>query len=142
MKIFEFAVNGPPKGKGRPRFTRKGHAYTPATTREFENRVKDAFIGSGGETFGDAPVMMEITALYPIPKSTTKREREAMEQGVIYPMKHSQGDIDNVQKAILDALNRVAYDDDVQVVAIVARKQYDKAGASGAVHIRISDMSE
>ena len=57
-------------------------------------------------------------------------------------MKHSQGDIDNVQKAILDALNRVAYDDDVQVVAIVARKQYDKAGASGAVHIRISDMSE
>ena len=33
-------VQGTPVGKGRPRFTRDGHAYTPDTTRDFEARIK------------------------------------------------------------------------------------------------------
>lgn len=38
MKI-EFTVPGIPVGKGRPRFTKDGHAHTPGKTREYENKV-------------------------------------------------------------------------------------------------------
>ena len=34
MKEIEFVVYGRPKGKGRPRFTMDGHAYTPQTTKQ------------------------------------------------------------------------------------------------------------
>ena len=39
MKEVEFVVYGRPKGKGRPRFTMDGHAYTPQTTRMYEKEI-------------------------------------------------------------------------------------------------------
>ena len=40
-------VQGTPVGKGRPRFTRDGHAFTPDGTRDFEARIKwKAKVGS------------------------------------------------------------------------------------------------
>ena len=38
--MITFIVYGEPKGKGRPRFTKNGRAYTPVTTQEYENAVK------------------------------------------------------------------------------------------------------
>ena len=38
-----FQVPGEPVGKGRPRFTRQGRAYTPAKTAKYENLVSLAF---------------------------------------------------------------------------------------------------
>lgn len=46
---MNFTIEGLPKGKGRPRFTRSGHTYTPDTTRKYEAlvtaRAKEAMIG-------------------------------------------------------------------------------------------------
>ena len=39
MRI-QFTVPGVPVGKGRPRFTRGGHAYTPEKTAAFEEKVR------------------------------------------------------------------------------------------------------
>ena len=36
MREIKFTIEGEPKGKGRPRFTRGGHAYTPKETVEYE----------------------------------------------------------------------------------------------------------
>lgn len=38
MKI-EFTVPGAPVGKGRPRFMKNGHTYTPQKTRDYEGKV-------------------------------------------------------------------------------------------------------
>ena len=38
MKI-EFTVPGIPVGKGRPRFMKNGHTYTPQKTRDYEDKV-------------------------------------------------------------------------------------------------------
>ena len=38
MKVT-FTVPGIPVGKGRPRFMKNGHTYTPQKTREYENKV-------------------------------------------------------------------------------------------------------
>ena len=40
MTYLEFTVDGEPVGKGRPRFTRNGHAYTTEKTADYEQLVK------------------------------------------------------------------------------------------------------
>ena len=45
-----------------------------------------------------------------------------MLEGAIKPTK--KPDIDNMQKAVLDALNGLAWDDDSQIVKVTAEKEY------------------
>ena len=141
MKEIEFVVYGRPKGKGRPRFTMDGHAYTPQTTRMYEKEIRQAFREAGGTSFGTVPVAVEVVAYYPIPKSARKSDKEAMAAGLVVPM--VKPDIDNVLKAILDGIqgDGGAFHDDVQVVSIRAEKRYDRIGAEGAVVVRIRDVS-
>ena len=141
MKEIEFVVYGRPKGKGRPRFTLDGHAYTPQTTKAYEKEIRQAFREAGGTSFGTVPVAVEVVAYYPIPKSARKSDKEAMEAGLRVPM--VKPDIDNVLKAILDGIqgNDGAFHDDVQVVSIRAEKRYDRIGTEGAVVVRVRDVS-
>ena len=45
-------------------------------------------------------------------------------------------DADNLAKAILDALNGVAYPDDAQIVTLTVRKRY---GEADMVHVLIEE---
>ena len=36
MSPIVIEIAGEPRGKGRPRFARSGHTYTPAATRAYE----------------------------------------------------------------------------------------------------------
>ena len=75
------------------------------------------------QTFFDGePVEMYITAHFPIPKSTTKKDRERIRNKELFPIK--KPDSDNIAKVICDALNGVAYHDDTQVVKLEVRKAY------------------
>lgn len=47
-----------------------------------------------------------------------------MLNGELMPAK--KPDIDNIAKAVLDALNSVAYRDDIQIVELQIRKQYSE----------------
>lgn len=119
-----FEVPGEPRGKGRPRFSRDGHAYTDSETKAYEEKIvtyyRKAF---GGFRWPDTSfVAVAITAVYPIPKSATKAAIAGMQAGLILPSR--KPDIDNVLKVVLDALNGVAYKDDSKVVAVRARKIY------------------
>ena len=40
----KFVIEGKPKVKGRPRFTKQGRAYTDAKTREAEQKIKDSYV--------------------------------------------------------------------------------------------------
>lgn len=119
-----FVVPGEPRGKGRPRFTRDGHAYTDEETRSYEKKIITYYRQYlRSFQWGDnAMVSVEVTAVYPIPKSATKATRAAIEAGQILPKK--KPDIDNVIKVVLDSLNGIAYKDDSQVVMVSGRKIY------------------
>lgn len=123
MKI-EFTVQGEPKGKGRPRFTKSGHTYTPRSTAEYEDIVKYAYISQcRREPFAQGvPLCMEISAVFKIPKSASRKRRAAMLNGDILPTK--KPDADNVVKIIADALNGLAYYDDAQIVRLKYAKVY------------------
>lgn len=123
MKII---IPGVPVGKGRPKFsTFNGHAvaYTPEKTVNYETLVKLSFQQSDEKAFDrETQLRAEIIAYFPIPKSTSKKKRDEMERGLIFPTK--KPDTDNIAKAILDALNGLAYYDDAQVVHLEVQKRY------------------
>ena len=120
---MHFEVMGMPQGKARAR-TGKGFSYTPEKTVLYENLIKTSFLAADNKkTFFDGePVEMYITALFPIPKSTTKKDRERIRNKELFPTK--KPDADNIAKVICDALNGVAYHDDTQVVKLTVRKAY------------------
>lgn len=127
--MVEFTVVGEPKGKGRPNFsTYGGHitARTPAKTVEYENLVKMSYLNKCGRYKfpDDAQLAVSIKAYYSIPKSASKKRKEAMLLKVIRPAK--KPDCDNVIKSILDSLNSLAYRDDAQVVDVFFHKFYDE----------------
>ena len=126
MKI-EFTIPGEPKGKGRPRFTKSGHTYTPKGTAEYEADVKAAYYAAcgGGRSFAQGiPLSMHIAAYCGIPKSAGKKKRAEMLGRLILPTK--KPDADNIVKVIADALNRAAYYDDAQIVRLSYSKVYDE----------------
>ena len=116
--IISFTVPGKPVPKARPRVTMHG-TYTPQSTREFEQRVRLAWKLSGAGTFpGGLPLCVFVDAAFPIPASLSRRKREAMDGEPHI----RRGDLDNVVKAVLDALNGLAYPDDAAVTLIRASK--------------------
>ena len=130
-------IPGEPVGKGRPKFTKAGTAYTPSKTRAYENKVTFLYkMAAKGRKFQrHMPVAVEIRAYYEIPQSDSKRQRERKLSGAIMPCK--KPDIDNVVKAVLDAINGIAYEDDAQVVMISAQKAYSERPR---VEISVSDV--
>lgn len=132
---MEFVVEGEPQGKARPRFSRRsGTVYTPAKTAKYEKEIRDSFLAAGGKLIPEGSyVLVTIDAYFEIPKSYTKRKRLACERNINRPDK--KPDIDNVLKVVLDALNKVAYADDKQVIGIVCRKWYSHSSGFLKVHI-------
>ena len=124
--IINFKVDGAAVPKQRPRISGR-QAYTPKRTKDYEGRVLQAFRSSYQgfyPAFGkDVPVWVEIRISQAIPKSWSKKKRAQAESGEIVPLSRN-GDIDNIAKSIMDALNGFAYEDDCQVTTLVITKIY------------------
>ena len=107
--------------KRRPKIATKGrhaHAYTPTATLEEEALVAAAYKGEKHQ----GAVKLTLHIFKALPKRTPKsiqRERNL-----------STPDADNVLKAVMDALNGVAYDDDSQVCEIHVYK-HDRVRRAG-----------
>lgn len=124
--VWSFTVPGVPVAKGRPRFQNKGgfiRTYTPEKTERYENLVRLAFINTYDEAEpATGPIELEIIAFFPIPKSWSRKKRERALKGEIW--KTSRPDLDNIEKAIQDGLNGVAWVDDSQVASKSGIKLY------------------
>lgn len=115
-------VEGKIKGKARPRFnTKTGRAFTPGDTITYENWIKCCYQEQDGK-FIDGPVSVRIEVYYKIPKSYTKKRVQAIRDGVEMPLK--KPDSDNIAKIVLDSLNKIAFDDDAQVVELTVVKKW------------------
>lgn len=118
---IRFVIPGEPVAKGRPRMTRTGHAYTPSKTRLYEGYIQDLWKRSRfAELPTGQPIRVCVDAYFSVPKSVSKKRRSAME-GAPHIKKP---DADNVVKAVLDALNGLAFEDDSRICYLKATKQY------------------
>lgn len=121
----KFTIPGPPKGKGRPRFSTSSgqvRTYTPTETAMYENLIRVTYQSQCRSTFLKGPILAEITGYFPIPKSVSKKKHAEMASGKIKYTKKI--DCDNLAKTILDALNQIAYRDDSQVCSLCVGKLY------------------
>ena len=128
---IEFFVPGEPQGKARartylPKGSTKFRSVTPDKTRMYEVRIRNAFLKAWNKNElafpKDRPVRICVTAIYTPAASTSKRELAQMQAGLLLPMK--KPDLDNVIKAVCDALNKYAYHDDAQIVSITCSKAF------------------
>lgn len=134
--MIAFTIPGEAVGKGRPRMTRAGHAFTPAKTRNAEAHVK-LLAGQAmqGRAPIDVPVHVDIAIDCIIPPSWPRKKHALAVLNVLRPGKP---DIDNTVKLILDALNGVALVDDKLVASVKATKQF---GAVAQTKVSIEILS-
>lgn len=127
IKRIKFEIDGEPTGKGRPRFVRTatgGRAVTPCKTTAYENHVRLEYNRQIKDFIFDENEMlkMNIVAYFSIPKSKSKKVKKEMILNIIRPTK--KPDMDNIIKIIADALNKIAYYDDKQIVECNIKKYY------------------
>lgn len=127
--MIKFTYHGEAVGKGRPRYSRRGeyvHTYTPQKTKNFEDALRFEFMASNCEAMPvyDREVALKAKVLVgvQIPKSYSKKKQALCRDRFISPSK--KPDIDNILKAVFDALNGYAFADDVQIVQVYAEKVY------------------
>lgn len=121
---YEFEVPGAIKGKGRPRVNSyTGTVYTPTKTKDYEYLVEQYFLLKYPKFKPlEGRTLVNITAIFKIPKSTGKQAEMEMLENNISPTK--KPDIDNIVKIILDAMNKFAFKDDTQITKLCVEKKY------------------
>jgi len=135
MTKVTFEILGRPYALRRPRFA--GHAYDPPANKAGKAKIAEA----AKAVWGDKPLLrgavrLTVIARYQWPKSATKAQRRAV-NGFF---KATNPDLDNIVKAVMDALNGVVWEDDQQVVAIYAEKI--KTTLEQATKVAIEPLSE
>lgn len=132
--MIEIVIDGECVPKGRPRFTRNGHTYTPKTTKAYEVRVKQAIRKADVEKLS-GPLRVEIVVYRGIPKSFSKKKRDdALREGIL-PV--TKPDLDNYIKSVLDACNGILFEDDNAICEIHAKKLY---GDTAKVVLRVGEI--
>lgn len=106
--MIEFTVLGEPVSKARARVTARG-TYTPKKTRDAEKAIAEAFKQAAPKDWEpDSQHDFYVEAYF---HNGNRRRR----------------DLDNMMKLVMDALNKVCWKDDYQVVMMKASKRQDSA---------------
>jgi Holliday junction resolvase RusA-like endonuclease len=127
MPKYHLTIPGEPLGKARARITRAGINYTPAKTKNYEVFVKELFAAKYGSPMLQGGLCATITAFYGLNKGDhgkhglNKKGKDKL-SGTLRPTKAP--DADNISKVILDALNKLAFADDSQIVSLTVEKYY------------------
>lgn len=116
MNSISFFVFGNPVSQGRARIARMGNCvrmYDPEKSKSWKESIRWQAIENKISMFTGA-IVLGLTFYLPRPKSLPKK--------VIHHTK--KPDLDNLIKAVKDALKGITWKDDSQVVKIIALKLY------------------
>ena len=112
MYRYNLDINIRPFPKERPRLCGKRLVYTPVKTRNFENMIAYEWKRRYKDLILKNAVKLDLLFCFKKAKSCKKDY-------------HTQRpDIDNLEKAILDGLNKTAFVDDCQVVEMKSQKVF------------------
>lgn len=136
-----FTVPGAPEPKRRARATtRNGHTRMrdPQANQVYADRVRWAWTTTRHPGYADHPVAVTITAQYPRPKNhhTTRGDLTPAGRRAGRHWCPQHADTDNLAKAILDALNGLAWEDDRTVTQLTVTKIWVAPPGATTVHIR------
>ena len=123
--MVEFIRPGNPQPQGRPRAGRRGNKivmYDPKESKEYKQYVALIAKQHAPKTLLEGALSVRIKIYREIPKSTTKKDRALIFEGIKRPV--VKADTSNYVKGIEDALNGIIYKDDSQIVDLYASKFY------------------
>lgn len=114
MKKHEQFIAVRPLSKERPRFNKRGFAYTSARTREYENKIAYEYKGEKIDATHTVAVELtfDVSGTFITVTATKNPDWKCS----------LRGDLDNYVKSILDALNGVAWEDDKQIISLKVNK--------------------
>lgn len=119
MSKIRIEIPGKPFAKQRARATRQGRMYTPKETVSFERTVAEYALASGVKPL-EGPVKFTLIAVFEPAKSWSKKKTAEL----IWRPHTQKPDLDNIEKAVLDGLNRIAFADDSQVCQHESKKMW------------------
>ena len=132
--MASFIYQGPVRGQERPRFG-QGRTYESDKAKAYKDDLASAYRAQDGTRFEKGtPVAVFIHAFRPLPKDRPKRV--VSEPWTVKP------DADNVAKAVLDALNGVAWADDSQVVRVTVWKHERTRDQVEGMRVFVTDARE
>ncbi len=101
-------------------------AYQPSKVCNYANFIKLCFIDKykdhNPDVFKGKMLEMNVTEFRMIPMSKSKKFKQRALTGDLRPI--TKPDTDNITKQVKDALNKLAYHDDAQIVRDVTEKFY------------------
>lgn len=136
---IELRIDGPPRGKERPRLGR-GRIYTPQQTMLAEARIRDAWTEHGRRRI-DGAVVLDVTVVLERPQAHYRVSGALAAAGERAPHPTRKPDLDNVIKLCADALNKLAYRDDADIVHAWAVKRWANPGETEHTIIRVRPMA-
>ena len=126
--FIDFKVLGEPYGKKNMKPLDRGKylsMYSPSENKNYMAKVLTAFQNKyplNTRFADDEMIVCTIKAYFTIPKSTSKKKTIQMINQEIRPTKRC--DCDNISKVILDALNKIVFRDDSQIISEKIDKFY------------------
>lgn len=137
--VISFSVLGEPKPNPRGRaFSRGGHArvYDPGTAEGWKAAVALAARPFLPTEPLAGPVALELDFLMPRPKRLSRR---CDDPGELWHT--SKPDLDNIEKAVLDALTQIGlWRDDCQVVAVSKTKRYHALNGRPGARVTVREV--
>lgn len=121
---IKITIPGQPVPQGRPRFSAKPfpHAYDPKPSVDYKKHVKMVALREKPPKPLSGELEVEVHIYKETLKSFSKAKKVDAEARIIRPI--TKPDADNYAKGILDALKGIIWEDDGQVVDLIARKYY------------------
>jgi Holliday junction resolvase RusA-like endonuclease len=118
-EIYHVFVDGIPQPQSRPRKGKYGNIYSPTPANGWKEAVQVAFLRNRKPILR-CPIILTITCYFPKEGHNGKDEPHTQKP-----------DKDNLEKAIMDALNKLVWEDDSQVYSGRTAKYWssDKCGA-------------
>jgi Holliday junction resolvase RusA-like endonuclease len=109
--------------------------YTPTKTKRYEERISAIASGLGVEPF-TGPIEVEVIAA----SASLKPDRVRIPRPAEWKAKGA--DVDNVVKCALDAMNKILYLDDKQVVRLIAEKIRLPQGFEPGMLVRLGEAED
>jgi len=139
--VINLFIAGVPQPKGSSRaFMAHGRPIITSTNKNlksWEGIVRNA-LGMASVDLIKGPVTVSLWFTLPQPQTRAAKPRSADPRKRI-PVPDTKPDLDKLVRGTLDALNKVAFEDDARVVQLDAFKKYgDRVG----VQIRVEELKE
>lgn len=130
MQHIKFTLPIIPTAQARPRVAVRGkfaQAYKTKDQQANERTLEAWLKDYQPEKPLHGPLVLEFVAALPVPRSASKKAREAMLRGYELPAK--KPDLDNLAKQLKDSMTRMQFwHDDAQVVCLRCEKVFAEVG--------------